>query len=165
MEHHDRVEDETMNELSPIAADLIDRLSRIETNVARVVKVLDGNGVPGLIGRVDLLESANDTSNGASKIKTRFMALAMTLMVALLSASVELAVIHNNHELSQQDALNVYLQKQDSRIESIELNVAVLMAGLKGDTGAQGVPGVTGKHGTQGAKGDKGGVKLFGKRD
>jgi hypothetical protein len=88
------------------------------------------------------------------------MAAAMTVMVALLGASVSLAVVHDQREDASKDALAIYMQKQDSRIQAVETDVAVLMFGLKGDPGPKGKPGAPG---AKGQKGDKGGIKLFGK--
>jgi hypothetical protein len=82
----------------------------------------------------------------------------MTIVVALLSASVSLTVSHNNKEDAKEAAQAIYLQKQDSRIQSLEVNVAVLLEGLRGSPGPKGKPGATG---AKGAKGAKGGVKLF----
>jgi hypothetical protein len=149
-----------MNELSSIAADLIDRLSRIETNVNRLVKVVEGNGVPGLIQRVDDLESAKDIAKGARATKTRWMAAATTIVIALLGASVSLAVVHDQREEAEKDAIVLYMQKQDSRLNAVEIDVAVLMAGLRGEAGPK---GTNGPPGVPGPKGDKGGIKIFGK--
>lgn len=163
------------DQLSSITADIIDRLSRIEANLTQMKKTVEGNGTPGLVQRVDSLEATNDAREGASAVKTKFMAIAMTLVVALLSAALTLNIQRNNREIAEHDAAIVYLHHQDDRIQSMEISIAVLLQGLKGDTGAKGSVGTTGKPGTkgktgtqgtqgvQGSKGDKGGVKLFGK--
>ena len=93
----------------------------------------------------------------------------MTIIMALLSVGVSLMVVHNSREIAIKDALDVYLRQQDTRIQSIEINVAVLMQGLKGATGAKGSEGATGAKGNKGSegakgdKGDKGGVRIFSK--
>jgi hypothetical protein len=155
--------------LTSIAAELIDRLSRIETNVNRLVKVVEGNGVPGLVQRVDDLEAVKDVRKGANTMRTRVTGFALAIIVALLGTSVSLMAIHDSREQAQSLAVSNYMQKQDSRLGSVEVDVAVLMAGLRGADGVDGAvgpPGAKGNNGTQGvpgAKGDKGGLKLFGK--
>jgi hypothetical protein len=49
------------------------------------------------------------------------------------------------------------MQKRESRIEAVEIDVAAIMAGLRGHARP------TGKKGSTGQMGDKGGIKLSGK--
>ena len=62
------------------------------------------------------------------------MAAAMTIVVALLPLLHQWALmaIHNERELAGQTAMTVYMQKQESRIQAVEIDVAVLMSGLQG---------------------------------
>ncbi len=174
MEHPSpQIEDrKTMSDLSPIAAELIDRLSRIEGSVKQLVKTVEGDNSPGLVGRVGTLESSKAAADGVDKIKTRFMGVSMTLMVALLSASVSLAVMHNNHEETSRAAMDAYQARQDNQIQALSIDVAVILQAMHGADGQQGVPGARGVHGTQGAQGDrgvqgvagaKGGIRIFSK--
>jgi hypothetical protein len=140
------------------STEVIDRLSRMETTLTTLDKTVRGNGVPGLVQRVDGLEAKDDVRSGSSATKTRVLAVVISVMLALLSVSVGLSVSHGNKEDAQRSADALYQQKQDIRIQSLEINVAVLMAGLRGPVGPKGKPGA---HGAAGPKGDKGGVKLF----
>lgn len=161
--------EESMEELlsgKTLAIDIIERLSRIESSVSHLIRTVDGNGVPGLIDRVNVLESVEDNRKGGNSMKARWMGAAMSVVIALLGGVMMLMIQYNNRSMAQQDAMNVYLQKQDSRIQSTEINVAVLleqMKGAPGETGAKGKPGksVKGEPGEQGKPGAKGGVKLF----
>jgi hypothetical protein len=134
------------------STDVIDRLSRMETTLTQLDKTVRGNGTPGLVQRVDALESANDTKTGANKVKTRLVASAVTVVLALLGTSVTLSVAHENKAEADRAAQTIYLQKQDSRIQAVEINVAVLMAGLRGAPGKQGKTGAKGDKGVKGAR-------------
>jgi hypothetical protein len=106
------------------------RLSpRIAQRSPQLVKVVEGNGAPGLIQRVDALESTNDTGSAASKMKTRFMGIAMTVVVALLSANEDAAKV----------VTDGYMTKQDTRLQAVEIDVALLMSGLRRAPGVKGL--------------------------
>lgn len=158
---HQHAED-FMNNLPGLAADLIDRLSRIETTLTALDKTVRGNGVPGLMGRVDALESAKDIGKGRSSMKTKVTGFAMAIIIALLGAGVSLSAVHDSREQAAQTATTSYMQRQDTRLNAVEVDVAVLMAGLKGQDGEKGDKGQPGAQGAKGDAGAKGGIKLFG---
>ena len=149
-----------MNDLPSITAYLIDRLSRIETTLTALDKTVRvGNGVPGVMQRHWGIWSRLESHQKGSRYgaEPAFIGFGLTLALALLGASVELSVAHNAREDAARVASDAHEQRQDTQIQNMSVDVAVLMAGLRG------APGPKGPHGAPGPKGDKGGIKLFGK--
>jgi hypothetical protein len=112
--------------LAALSTEIIDRLSRIDANQQTIMKTLNGNGKPGLIQRVEELEAVTNTTKGVHFVMNRVLAVMFSGVLALLSASVSLAVIHNNNEEAAVAANVAYQQRQDAQIQQVQADVLII---------------------------------------
>ena len=112
--------------LAAISTDIIDRLSRIDANQQTIMKTLNGNGKPGLIQRVEELEAVTNTTKGVHFVMNRVLAVMFSGVLALLSASVSLAIIHNNNEEAAAAANATYQERQDAQIQQVQTDVLII---------------------------------------
>ena len=86
--------------LGAISVSIIQSLARIEENSEHIKKQIEGNGVPGLLTRMDSIESWKDKYSGKMLLSKMIISYIMPFILILASAATSWYVTYHWHTTS-----------------------------------------------------------------
>lgn len=120
---HVNVSNESLTTILETLAEIRERVVKVETNMDYTRKAIEGNGKPGLLQRVDGLESDRDLREGRNRATKRIVGLVITAFLGLggYLGTTAVGYVNDAHTTRQQTLVET--QKLTDQVVSIQQQV------------------------------------------